>query len=85
MNRLAMAVISAASTFELWDEQIVNQDEAWEALDQVKYILADCSDEEKKILAETALEAAELFRQMNGKGTEKFCDDFMARFDSVRK
>jgi hypothetical protein len=48
MNRLAMAVISAASTFELWDEQIVNQDEAWEALDQVKYILADCSDEEKK-------------------------------------
>jgi hypothetical protein len=51
MNNLVLALISAASRFELWDEKIVNQDEASEALDQVKYILADCNDEEKKILA----------------------------------
>lgn len=51
MNNLVLALISAASRFELWDEKIVNQDEASEALDQIKYILADCNDEEKKILA----------------------------------
>lgn len=65
MRNLALAVLQATSKFELWDDETVNPDEAAEALEQVAAILSECSDEEKKTLAEVAQESAEIFQKIN--------------------
>lgn len=84
MRNLAMALISAASKFEVWNEEIVSQNEAYEALDQVKYILSECTEDEKELLTEVTEELAEVFRSMNENDEAKFCDNFMASINSIR-
>lgn len=78
MRNLALAVLQATSKFELWDDETVNPDEAAEALEQVAAILSECSDEEKKILAEVAQESAEIFQKINQREAAEFCANFMA-------
>lgn len=78
MKNLALAVLQATSKFELWDDEIVNPDEAAEALEQVAAILSDCSEEEKRVLAEVARESGRMFRDSKQNEAAEFCENFMA-------
>ncbi len=77
MKNLALAVLQATSKFELWDDETVNPDEAAEALEQVASILSECSEEEKKVLAEVAKESGKMFRDRKQNEAAEFCENFM--------
>lgn len=76
MRTLALALLEATSKFELWDDETVNPDEAVSALESVASILAGCSDEEKKVLSEVALETAEQLKKSRQLEASEFCSNF---------
>jgi len=56
MKALARAVINAAAFLELSDDRTVNPELAVQALEEIAFHLAECTEEEKKALAEVLAE-----------------------------